>query len=354
MGQTGQDEPATSHPFRAQQPAAPEPTRPGLARAVAKALLVLVIAGLTIAAGAVLYLQRQLTSPGPLAADATVVIPRGAGTGRIAAALAANGVIADPSMFVLGARVLARARPLRAGEYAFPAGVSALGVIGVLQSGKTVVRSLTVPEGLTTFQTMALIAAAAGLEGAVPPVEGEGTLLPETYHYAWGDDAGEMVARMRRAMDEALAELWLVRDETVPYTTPHEALILASIVEKETSLPEERARVAAVFVNRLRRGMRLQSDPTVVFALTQGAGPLGRPLTREDLQIQDPYNTYVIDGLPPGPIANPGRASIEAALRPAQSDDLFFVADGNGGHAFAKTLREHQRNVARWRRLNRR
>ena len=352
MGQTGQDEPATGHPLRAQQPAAPEPTRPGLARAVARALLVLVIAGLTIGVGAGLYLHRQLTTPGPLAAETTVVIPRGAGTGRIAAVLAARGVIADTAMFVLGARVLAR--PLRAGEYAFPARVSSLGAMQVLQSGKAVVRSLTVPEGLTTSQTMALIVAAVGLEGTVPPHGGEGTLLPETYHYARGDDAGEMVARMRRAMDGALAELWLERDETVPYTTPREALVLASIVEKETSLPEERAHVAAVFVNRLRRGMRLQSDPTVVFALTQGAGPLGRPLTREDLRIQDPYNTYVIDGLPPGPIANPGRASIEAALRPAQSEDLYFVADGNGGHAFAKTLQEHQRNVARWRRLNRR
>ncbi len=354
MGQTDQDPKATGHPLRAGQPDAPEPSaRPGIRRALVGALLLLVIAGVTIAVGAGLYLQSRLTALGPLAEATTVVIPRGAGTGRIAAVLVRHGVIADASIFVMGARLLARARPLRAGEYAFPASINALGAMLILQSGTTVVRSLTVPEGLTTAEALALIAAAEGLVGDTPPVDGEGALLPETYHYSWGDSADDIVARMRRAMDEALAELWLERDESVPYTTPHDALVLASIVEKETSVAEERAHVAAVFVNRLRQGMRLQSDPTVVFALTQGAAPLGRALLRDDLQVQSPYNTYVIVGLPPGPIANPGRASLEAVLHPADSEDLFFVADGNGGHAFAKTLREHQRNVAKWRQLNR-
>ena len=326
----------------------------GLVSGVTRTLLVLIVAGLTITAGTALYFHRQLTVPGPLAAEVNVTIQRGTGTEHIAGALVAEGVINDPSMFVLSARVLARVRPLLAGEYAFTPGISVLGAIGLLQSGKTVVRSLTVPEGLTTSQVLDLITAADGLQGTVPSVQGQGGLLPETYHYTWGDDAAEMVERMRSAMDETLTQLWLTREEALPYRTPYEALILASMIEKETSLSQERSHVAAVFVNRLRLGMRLQSDPTVVFALTRGRGPLGRALTRENLKIQDPYNTYIIDGLPPGPIANPGRASLVAALHPMNSEDLFFVADGNGGHVFAKTLQEHQRNVARWRDLNRR
>lgn len=328
--------------------------RLGFASVVTKAFLVLIVAGLTIGAGITLYLHRQLTVPGPLAAEVNVIIQRGTGTVHIAEVLVAEGIINNSSLFVLSARVLASARPLLAGEYTFPSGISVLGAIDLLQSGKTVVRSLTVPEGLTTSQVLALITGADGLRGTVPSAQEQGDLLPETYHYTWGDDAAEMVERMRSAMDETLTQLWLTREEALPYRTPYEALILASMIEKETSLSQERSHVAAVFVNRLRLGMRLQSDPTVVFALTRGRGPLGRALTRENLKIQDPYNTYIIDGLPPGPIANPGRASLVAALHPMNSEDLFFVADGNGGHVFAKTLREHQRNVTRWRALRNR
>ncbi len=349
MGQDEHDQARTEPDGRA---AARQGRRVG--RMLGVGMAVLVLAGLTIAAGAGLYLYRQLTEPGPLAAETVVVVPHGASVARIAGVLAESGVIADPASFEIGARLLARQRPLRAGEFAFAPGISAIEAMRLLQAGRTVMRSLTVPEGLTTAQVLDLVGAAAGLRGEPPRPPGEGLLLPETYHYAWGDGATEMVARMRRAMEEALAELWLSRAEGLPFVTPEEALALASIVEKETSLAEERPRIAAVFLNRLRRGMRLQSDPTVAFALAQAGGPLGRPLTRDDLQVQHPYNTYVVDGLPPGPIANPGRASLEAVLHPADSEELYFVADGNGGHAFAKNLKEHQRNVAKWRRLNRR
>ena len=190
-----------------------------------------------------------------------------------------------------------------------------------------------------------------GLTGTIDARPLEGALLPETYHYSWGDGRPELIARMRRNMAQVLAELWPGRQSDLPLKTPGEALILASIVEKETAIATERRRVAAVFVNRLRRGMRLQSDPTVVYGVTGGTGRLARALNRQDLAKPTLYNTYRIDGLPPTPIANPGRASIEAVLNPLTTAELYFVADGSGGHAFAKTLAEHNKNVRRWRRL---
>jgi UPF0755 protein len=224
----------------------------------------------------------------------------------------------------------------------------------LLQSGKTVVRRLTVVEGLTAVQVLSQIAATEGLVGPLPQSPGEGRMLPETYHFSYGHERSAMVSRMVRAMDETLAELWAGRAPGLPFRTPDEALVLASIIEKETGRDNERARIAAVFVNRLKKGMRLQSDPTVVYALTDGGGPLARPLTRANLEIDHPYNTYVIDGFPPGPITNPGRASIAAALNPAETGELYFVADGNGGHVFAQTLQEHNRNAARWRQTRQR
>ncbi|MDF1750862.1 MAG: endolytic transglycosylase MltG, partial [Alphaproteobacteria bacterium] len=179
----------------------------------------------------------------------------------------------------------------------------------------------------------------------------EGTLFPETYQYRRGDSRQSIVERLQSQMNQALQELWEARAENLPYNTPDEAVVLASIVEKETGLAEERAHIAGVFINRLRKGMRLQSDPTIVYALTQGAGPLGRLLTRQDWKLDSPYNTYQVTGLPPGPIANPGRDALVAALQPMQTKDLFFVADGTGGHAFAETLNEHNKNVAKWRRI---
>lgn len=315
-------------------------------------LIVLVLGAGGLAAGASYWAYRQFTAPGPATADTQLVIPRGAGSSAIAEQLAAIGIVADPLIFRLGVKLFAEGRPLRAGEYLFPAGASARQVMELLISGKTVVRKLTVAEGLTSREILALIAAAEGLEGGMPDeVPGEGTLLPETYHYSWGDERAAIVRRMEDAMRSTLDELWAGRAEGLPLATPEAAVILASIVEKETGVEAERARVAAVFVNRLERGMPLQSDPTVIFALTKGEAPLGRALLRTDLAIDDPYNTYVNSGLPPGPIANPGKASIAATLRPARTGELYFVADGNGGHAFAETLHEHNRNVAKWRKL---
>jgi UPF0755 protein len=311
----------------------------------------LLLALITILAGAFLWGCAQFSRPGPLSAPATVVIPMGAGLERIATEMRGAGIISDPLIFRFGARALGVHTILRAGEYAIPEGTSVRALLKILSDGKTVVRRLTVPEGLTTRDVLARLEATAGLEGRVWPIPAEGRLLPETYHFSYGDSRQDVVRRMSRAMMETLGELWDGRASGLPLANPDEALVLASIVEKETAVPAERPRVARVFLNRLARSMRLQSDPTVVYAMTEGAGALGRPLTRADLKTPSPYNTYLNDGLPPAPIANPGRASLEAVLHPAQSDELYFVADGLGGHAFALTLAEHNRNVAKWRKM---
>ena len=316
---------------------------------LASFLLLLVVAGGLAAGGH--WGDRALTAPGPATADTGLVVPRGAGASAIAVQLAAAGIVRDALVFKLGTRLFAGDRPLRAGEYLFPAGASAREVMELLIEGRTVVRKLTVAEGLSSREVLALVAGAEAMDGAVPPPPPEGALLPETYHYSWGDGRAELVARMAEAMRSTLAEQWAGRADGLPFKTPEEALILASIVEKETGVAAERPRIAGVFINRLERGMPLQSDPTVIFALTKGLQPLGRALLRADLALDDPYNTYAYPGLPPGPIANPGRAAIAAVLNPEATKALYFVADGSGGHAFAETLDEHNRNVAKWRKL---
>ncbi len=320
-----------------------------LAALAAFAVSALVVAGGLLA----FYAIDRFERPGPLAADTVIYIPQGSGVEAIARQLHQAGAIEEPLVFRLGVRLLRVGRELRAGEYLFAAALSTRDAIDLLRSGQTVVRRLTLAEGLTSFEIVALVERAAALEGAVDTVPPEGSLLPETYHYARGDRRGELVARMGRARDKLLSELWPARAPNLPVATPQVAVVLASIVEKETGVAGERPRVASVFVNRLQKGMRLQSDPTVVYGLTGGKGPLGRALTRKDLQAPSPYNTYLNPGLPPGPIANPGRASLEAVLNPAPTAFLYFVADGSGGHAFAKTLAEHNRNVAKWRRFKR-
>ena len=282
-----------------------------------------------------------------------VIIAKGSGTAQIARELEAAGIIDDARFFRLGLWLFSEPKALRAGEFSFPASSSAKNVVSIVQGGRTVVRRVTLAEGLTNREIAEQLAAAPGLVGAVGGLPQEGRLLPETYHYAFGDARNTVLGRMRQQMDDLLTKLWRARAEDLPLKSPEEALILASIVEKETGVAAERARVAAVFINRLRLGMRLQSDPTVVYGLTLGRQALGRPLSRADLQSATPYNTYVIKGLPLTAIANPGRAALRAVLHPVLSKELYFVADGSGGHAFAKTLKQHNANVAKWRRLQR-
>lgn len=305
-----------------------------------------------IAAGVVYsWGKSEFEAAGPLSERLVLQIPRGADLESITEKLHVAGVIRQPLVFRVGARLTGEAKRMKAGEFAFPAGVSPQGALNIIVSGRTVVHRLTVPEGLRSAEVVAAIEGTEALSGGIETVPPEGTLLPETYHYHRGDSRSALLGRMREAMASLKAEIWPGRAENLPFDTWREAVTLASIVEMETAVAEERALVAGVFVNRLRRGMRLQSDPTVRYAVTDGDGGMERALTRADLRIEHPYNTYHRGGLPPGPIANPGRAAIEAVLNPADTDYLYFVADGTGGHAFAKTLREHNRNAAEWRRI---
>jgi UPF0755 protein len=307
----------------------------------------LVLALLAAAAGLAAWQGwRAYTAPGPLAEERAVAIPRGGAEG-IAGALSRAGVIGDTRAFALAAWAPRAEGPLRAAEFAFPPGASLQEVLRILREGRPVQRRLTIPEGLSARQIATLLERTEGLTGDIPPIA-EGALLPETYAYQRGDARAALVRRAEAAMAQALAEAWAGRAEGLPLASPREALVLASIVERETGLAEERARIAAVFVNRLRRGMPLQSDPTVIYAAAEGAA-FDRPITRADLERDHPFNTYRNRGLPPAPIAAPGRDALRAVTRPAQTEELFFVATGEGGHAFARTLEEHNRNVARWR-----
>ena len=318
----------------------------GLKRAAAILIALGIMAAAVLAIGAYLY-----RAPGPLAETRAVIVERGRGLAGIASDLEAGGVIGNRHMFMAAAVATSRDRSLKAGEYEIPAAASLATVLEILASGRTVQHSLTIPEGLTVAEVLSLVESDDRLAGDIGTPPPEGSLLPETYSFERGTERSVLVDRMRIAMNEAVDRLWLERRHDLPFDDPHDALTLASIIEKETGVPEERTLVAGVFVNRLLRGMPLQSDPTVVYGLTSGAGPLGRPLTRADLSQDSAYNTYRNKGLPPGPIANPGVASIAAALDPAETDFLYFVADGTGGHAFATNLDDHNRNVARWRRL---
>src|SRR4051812_13200062 len=279
-----------------------------------KAVVLIVAALTTLAAGLLVWLVVAFDARGPLAEARPVVIARGQSAEDIGKILAERGVVASPLVFSLGVRLSGKGSALRSGEYAFPAGISARAAMDLIVSGRTVIRRLTLPEGWTTAQALTLIQGAEGLEGAISQRPDEGALLPETYNYSWGDSRDAIVRRMARAMDETLADLWSKRPTDSPVSSPREAVILASIVERETGIAEERGLVASVMVNRLKRGMKLQSDPTVAYgAAIAAALPgnlLARPLTRDDLQRATPYNTYVIDGLPPAPIANPGRAAL--------------------------------------------
>lgn len=307
--------------------------------------LLLVLLGGGVAAW---YGERMVNEPGPLATEKTVNIPRGHGIRDIAELLEREGVIDNWAVFVGAQKFLRPQAKMQAGEYLFTPGQSVTGVIDTIASGKVILHLITIPEGLTSAQIVTRLMENDLLTGQ-PGVPREGTLLPETYKVHRGMSREALLKTMAQEQQELVKELWAKRNSGLPLRTPQEMVTLASIVEKETGVAGERPEVAAVFVNRLKRGMRLQSDPTIIYGIVGGKGSLGRSISRKDISTPTAYNTYTIDGLPPGPISNPGREALAAVVQPASTKALFFVADGTGGHAFAETLAEHNRNVARWR-----
>ena len=313
---------------------------------------VLIVAAVTVGAG--LYFGKQrFDAPGPLTEDKVVNIPRGLGIKDISDLLTREGVIDQPWVFVGGVVVLKARGGLKHGEYRFAKNASLSDVVDTIIEGKVVQHVVTVPEGLTSEQIVARLLQNGSLTGPIKEIPHEGTLLPETYRYTIGMTREQMLQRMEQAQRRILQEIWEHRAPDLPLKSPEQLVTLASIVEKETGKAEERSRVAAVFVNRLKNKMKLQSDPTIIYGLAGGKGTLGRPIMKSEIEQPTPYNTYVIQGLPPGPIANPGRASLEAAANPARTKDLFFVADGTGGHAFSETYEQHEKNVARLRVIER-
>ncbi|WP_425457254.1 endolytic transglycosylase MltG [Blastochloris sulfoviridis] len=315
-------------------------------------LTLTVVVGLALMA-TLSYSEALLRRPGPLAAEKVVNLSRTSGFRDIGDQLEREGVVDNAWAFVAGVMLRQARQDLKAGEYLFPRGASLNDVIGIIVTGKSVLHQITVPEGLTSEQTVARLLENDVLTGPIREIPREGSLLPETYRFNRGITREQIVQRMAADQRRVVAEIWAKRAPNLPLHSPEDLVTLASIVEKETGKPAERARVAAVFLNRLSRRMKLQSDPTIIYGLVGGKGALGRPIYRSDIERPTAYNTYVIDGLPPGPIANPGRAALEAAANPADTRDLYFVADGTGGHAFAETLEEHNRNVARWREIER-
>lgn len=320
-------------------------------RHVATNAISLLILLLVLAFGLVTWGQRQFGGPGPADAPVQIQVARGEGLASVSQKLAAAGAISNPSIFRIGARYAKLDAGLKYGDYEFPAHASMADILRQLNMGGNVLRQVIVPEGWTSWQVVEALKARDDLSGEIAAIPPEGSLAPAGYDYQTGDDRQGLLDRMAAEQAKVLAEAWATRAPGLPVRTPAELLTLASIVEKETGVPEERDQVAGVFVNRLRRGMRLQTDPTVIYGITRGETTLGRGLRASELAQSTPYNTYVIAGLPPTPIANPGKESIQAAAHPAETDAIYFVADGSGGHAFAATLTDHNRNVAAWRRI---
>lgn len=312
--------------------------------------LVLVVLG----AGLVfLYGKSVFESAGPLTEPQTVVIKEGSSLSQISSKLLFNDVIDNGWIFSQGVKAHKAQSSMKAGEYIFQPQMSMYDVMETIRSGKGILHKVTLPEGLTVFQIFERLAKHEILEGPLPEtLPPEGSLMPDTYPFQRGTTRAEVIERMKVAQETFLAEIWEKRVPDLPISTPEELVTLASIVEKETGKADERPRVASVFINRLNRGMKLQSDPTILYGIFGGEGkPSDRPIYKSDIETPTPYNTYTIPALPPGPIANPGRAAMEAVANPSRTDDIFFVANGTGGHVFAKTLDEHNQNVARWRQI---
>ncbi|MBN9076672.1 MAG: 4-amino-4-deoxychorismate lyase [Rhizobiales bacterium 65-79] len=309
---------------------------------------------LTLAVGFGIYIGKQVfDGKGPSTQDSTFLVKPNAGANTIAGELEARGLVGDAQLFRAGVQFYGNQSKLRAGEYAIPAGASMHQIMDILKSGKSILHSLTIPEGLTVAEAFKRIADDDVLVGDMPAkMPPEGSLAADTQRFTRGTTRQQVIDRMMAEQKKLVQSIWEKRAPDLPLKNLNEFVTLASIVEKETGVPAERPRVAAVFINRLKHHMRLQSDPTIIYGLFGGEGrPEGRPIFQSDKEKPTPYNTYVIDGLPPTPIANPGRAALEAVANPANTDDLYFVADGSGGHAFASTLAEHNQNVARWRKL---
>ncbi len=325
-----------------------------LAAPYRRALIWIFVPVVIVAAACVggwIYFDQNFDSPNAHGEPVTLIVLPGSSAWEIAEALYAAGVVEDPNVFAIGVWRSGASSALKAGEFLFPPHVTPRQAMNIVRTGKALQYRLTIPEGLTSAEIVRLLESAEALDGVLAEVPPEGALLPETYQYRRGDSRTDMIDRMEAGMHSLIAELWPNRAQDLPFETPEQALVLASIVEKETALAAERRQVAGVFVNRLRKGMRLQSDPTVIFAVTGGVSPLERPLSKADLALDSPFNTYRHKGLPPRPIAHPGRDSLAAVLNPEPTDALFFVADGSGGHVFADTLAAHNKNVARWRKL---
>jgi peptidoglycan lytic transglycosylase G len=323
---------------------------------IGSTIITLSVVALVLAGGLALLLGHFYERPGPLTQARTVVIEKGAGRIEIAELLEREGIIASRWAFVanhLVRNVMSGGKPveLKAGEYEVKAAASMRDVLELLGEGKSVLYKVTLPEGLTSQQIVERLLAEPNLAGEVTQIPPEGSLLPDTYRVSKGMSRQELLDRMQQASTEFLAQAWEKRSPDLPVSSPREALILASIVEKETGEDDERQRVAAVFVNRLKKKMRLQSDPTIIYGIAGGRGSLGRPITRTDIDTRTDYNTYRINGLPPGPICNPGRKTIEATLNPAATNDLYFVANGSGGHTFSESLSAHNAAVQNWRKI---
>ncbi len=297
------------------------------------------------------YAHSEYTAPGPLAESKVFVVEQGQSASEIGTALERSGIISNGRIFATMAQLTGQRTRLKAGEYEVPASASMQQVMGLIASGKAIAYKISIPEGFTSEMAVARVNANEVLTGPPATLPPEGSILPDTYVFRRGMTRQKLVEDMQAAQTKLLDELWVKRTPVPAIATKEQAVTLASIVEKETAVPEERPVIASVFINRLNKGMRLQSDPTIIYGIVGGKGRLDRALTRTDIETTTPYNTYRINGLPPGPIANPGRAALEAVLNPTPTEHLYFVADGTGGHAFAVTLEEHNRNVRKWREI---